>query len=163
MNQTTGIASDPPEASHTPVLLTEILEGLRIQPGQQIIDGTLGGGGHTAAFLAQSAPSGRVFGIDADPAAIRRNSVRFEAEVTNGRLTLAQGNFGDLANLAQAHSFLAVNAILLDLGVSSFQLRRLNGGFLLVMMARWTCALIPSRAAVPPKLSIRGLNMKLPI
>lgn len=129
MKQTTRIAADPPEISHTPVLLAEILEGLCIQPGQQIIDGTLGGGGHTAAFLARSAPSGRVLGIDADPAAIRRNSLWFEAEVATGRLTLAQGNFGDLTALAQAHGFTAAHAILLDLGVSSFQLETPERGF----------------------------------
>lgn len=129
MKQATGIASDPPEASHTPVLLPEILEGLRIQPGQLMIDGTLGGGGHTAAFLAHSAPSGRVLGIDADPAAIRRNSQRFAAELASGRLTLAQGNFGDITELAHAHGFTTVNAILLDLGVSSFQLETPERGF----------------------------------
>lgn len=52
-NTTMGIASDPPEASHTPVLLAEILEGLQIQPGSRVIDGTIGGGGHTAAILAK--------------------------------------------------------------------------------------------------------------
>lgn len=129
MKQTFAIASDPSEASHTPVLLSEILEGLRIQPGQQIIDGTLGGGGHTAAFLAQSAPSGRVLGIDADPAAIRRNSLRFEAELAGGRLTLVQSNFGDLTKVAHSYGFTAVNAILLDLGVSSFQLATPERGF----------------------------------
>lgn len=129
MKQATGIASDPPEASHTPVLLPEILEGLRIQPGQLMIDGTLGGGGHTAAFLAHSDPSGRVLGIDADPAAIRRNHQRFAAEIANGRLTLAQGNFGDITELAHTHGFTTVNAILLDLGVSSFQLETPERGF----------------------------------
>lgn len=94
-----------------------------------MIDGTLGGGGHTAAFLAHSDPSGRVLGIDADPAAIRRNHQRFAAEIANGRLTLAQGNFGDITELAHTHGFTTVNAILLDLGVSSFQLETPERGF----------------------------------
>lgn len=45
-----------PEAVHVPVLLHEVVSGLNIQPGAQIIDGTVGGGGHTAALLEQSAP-----------------------------------------------------------------------------------------------------------
>lgn len=128
-NTTMGIASDPPEASHTPVLLAEILEGLQIQPGSRVIDGTIGGGGHTAAILAKSAPNGQVLGIDADPAAIRRVTLRFTPELADGRLTLAQGNFGELAALARTHGFTAVNAILLDLGVSSFQLETPERGF----------------------------------
>jgi len=129
MKQHTAIAADPPEASHIPVMLTEILTGLQIGPGQRIIDGTVGGGEHTAAFLAQSAPAGKVLGIDADPAAIRRNEGRFAAEMATGRLTLAQGNFGEIHRLATAHDFTAVNAILLDLGVSSFQLETPERGF----------------------------------
>ena len=129
MKQRTEIAPDPPEASHTPVMLAEIIAGLQIQPGQRIIDGTLGGGGHTEAFLAYSAPDGKVFGIDADPAAIRRNAVRFEEAIAAQRLTLAQGNFGEIGRLAQAHGFTKVQAILLDLGVSSFQLQTPERGF----------------------------------
>jgi 16S rRNA (cytosine1402-N4)-methyltransferase len=129
MKQTTAIASDPPSASHTPVMLAEIVEGLQLQPGQRIIDGTIGGGGHTAAFLEYSAPDGRVLGIDADPAAIRRNAIRFDAEIGAGRLTVVQGNFGEVSALAQGHGFTAVNAILLDLGVSSFQLETAERGF----------------------------------
>lgn len=129
MKQRTEIAADPPEASHTPVMLAEILEGLQIGAGARIIDGTLGGGGHTAAFLAQSAPAGKVLGIDADPAAIRRNEARFAAELAAGRLTLVQGNFGEIHRLATTHGFPAVNAILLDLGVSSFQLETPERGF----------------------------------
>lgn len=129
MSLTPGVVSDPPEASHTPVLLAEILEGLHIQPGSRVIDGTIGGGGHTAAILAKSAPTGQVLGIDADPAAMRRVTLRFDAEITAGRLVLAQGNFGDLAEIASAHGFTAVNAVLLDLGVSSFQLETPDRGF----------------------------------
>jgi 16S rRNA (cytosine1402-N4)-methyltransferase len=68
-------------------------------------------------------------GIDADPAAIRRNEERFAAELAAGRLTLVQGNFGEIHRLATTHGFPAVNAILLDLGVSSFQLETPERGF----------------------------------
>ncbi len=54
--------------AHVPVLLRETIEGLAVQPGARYIDGTLGGGGHTAALLAAGA--GQVLGIDRDPAAL---------------------------------------------------------------------------------------------
>jgi len=129
MKPTIAIASDPPTAGHIPVLLAEILDGLQVRPNVRMIDGTIGGGGHTAAMIASSAPDGQVLGIDADPAAIRRITLRFESAIATGRLVVAQGNFGNLAEIAQAHGFTAVDAILLDLGVSSFQLETPERGF----------------------------------
>ncbi|MEZ4859776.1 MAG: 16S rRNA (cytosine(1402)-N(4))-methyltransferase RsmH [Caldilineaceae bacterium] len=129
MNDPAGVTPDPPEASHAPVLLAEVLEGLQIQPGMCMIDGTLGGGGHTAALLEQSAPDGQVLGIDADPAAIRRVGQRLAAEVTAGRLVMAQGNFVEMESIATTQGFTAVDAILLDLGVSSYQLDTPARGF----------------------------------
>ena len=69
---TSAVPSDPAGAEHVPVLPAEVMAGLAIGPGARIIDATLGGGGHTAQFLADSAPTGTVLGIDADPAALRR-------------------------------------------------------------------------------------------
>lgn len=129
MDHFDNIAADPQQANHIPVLLDEVITGLALNPGMRVIDGTLGGGGHTAVILDQTAPTGRVLGIDADPAAIRRVAHKLAAAVATDRLTLAQGNFGDLAALATAHGFAAVDAILLDLGVSSFQLETPQRGF----------------------------------
>jgi 16S rRNA (cytosine1402-N4)-methyltransferase len=120
---------DPTGASHTPVLLDEVLAGLDIRPGIWVIDGTLGGGGHTEAILQKVAPDGRVLSIDADPAAIRRVHQRLKHAVTGGSLVLAQGNFGEIDGLARSHGFGEVDAILLDLGVSSFQLETAARGF----------------------------------
>lgn len=129
MSATNAVAPDPSNVSHIPVLLTEILSGLQIRPGLRVIDGTIGGGGHTAAFLVALQPGGQVLGVDADPAAIRRVTVRFAAEMSAGQLTIVQGNFGNLQQIATAHGFPAVDAILLDLGVSSFQLETPERGF----------------------------------
>ncbi|MEZ4729220.1 MAG: 16S rRNA (cytosine(1402)-N(4))-methyltransferase RsmH [Caldilineaceae bacterium] len=129
MTQTTGVASDPPSAGHIPVMLTEILEGLQIRSGIRVIDGTLGGGGHTAAILAKIAPTGRLLGIDADPAAIRRVSLRFAPEIQTERMLVAQGPFGNLTQIASEHKFTSVDAILLDLGISSYQLETPERGF----------------------------------
>ena len=129
MDHFDNIAADPEQAGHIPVMLAEVLHGLALQPGMLVIDGTLGGGGHTAVMLTQTAPTGRLLGIDADPAAIRRVALKLAEAVTSARLTLAQGNFGNLATLALQHGFTAVDAILLDLGLSSFQLETGERGF----------------------------------
>ncbi len=96
---------------HQPVMLAEVLQGLALQPGDDVIDGTLGGGGHAVAMLQAIAPDGRLLGLDADPAAVARCHRRMANEVTAG-----------LREIAEAHRFKAVAGILLDLGLSSFQL-----------------------------------------
>lgn len=133
----TGYASDEqdapddrsPETGHVPVLADEALSGLHIQSGDQVIDGTFGGGGHAARILEQSAPDGRLLGLDADPSAIERAQQRFAAEMRSGRLTVVHANFADIERVAVLHGFSGVHAILLDLGVSSFQLAEAERGF----------------------------------
>ncbi|MEZ4640781.1 MAG: 16S rRNA (cytosine(1402)-N(4))-methyltransferase RsmH [Caldilineaceae bacterium] len=120
---------DPEGAAHIPVLLAEVLEALQVRPGGRYIDGTLGGGGHTAEMLAQSAPDGRVLGLDADPAAIRRVTQRLADEIASNRLTLVQTPFEKMKEVADLADFDPVDGILLDLGLSSFQLETPNRGF----------------------------------
>ncbi|MCX7707849.1 MAG: 16S rRNA (cytosine(1402)-N(4))-methyltransferase RsmH [Anaerolineae bacterium] len=112
---------------HVPVLRDEVLRGLALRPGDWCIDGTLGGAGHAEAMLEATAPDGRLLGLDADPAAIergRRRLARF-----GDRVILEQANFQDLASVAERHGFTAVRAVLLDLGVSSYQLAEAERGF----------------------------------
>jgi 16S rRNA (cytosine1402-N4)-methyltransferase len=123
------VPPDPVGAEHVPVLLDEVLAGLQLEPGARVIDGTLGGGGHTAHFLAQSAPTGMVLGLDADPAALRRVGRRLADEVSQGRLTLVHSPFQAMGDVAHARSFVDVDAIFLDLGLSSFQLETAERGF----------------------------------
>jgi 16S rRNA (cytosine1402-N4)-methyltransferase len=123
------IAADPAAASHTPVLLTQSLDGLAVRPGAWMIDCTVGGGGHTEALLSRSAPDGRVLGIDADPAAIRRVSMRLADAVAAQRLVLFHGDFAQVEEAAATHAFAPVDGVLLDLGVSSFQLQTSERGF----------------------------------
>lgn len=125
-------ASMTPDPGHLSVLLDEVLTGLNLQPGATAIDCTLGGGGHTAYILAQTAPTGRVLGLDADPDAIERGSKRFAVEIAAGRLQLVQSAFEDLVQVAEANDFTQVDAILMDLGVSSFQLDQAERGFSLM-------------------------------
>ncbi len=121
--------ASPATNGHIPVLAEEVLQGLNIQAGDLAIDGTLGGGGHAAAMLQESAPDGRLLALDADPAALERAAVRFSQEMATGRLTAFHANFAQIESVAQAHGFSAVHAILLDLGVSSFQLAEAERGF----------------------------------
>ncbi len=120
---------DPQGSSHVPVLLDEVLDGLQIRPGGRYIDGTLGGGGHTRHILHHSQPDGQVLGLDADPAALRRVGESQAEAVSQGRLHLVHTVFERMAEAATAHHFTPVDGILLDLGVSSFQLETGERGF----------------------------------
>ncbi len=112
---------------HIPVLQREILSGLRLRPGDTCIDGTLGGAGHAVAMLEAIAPNGRLLGVDADPAAIERGQTRLAGLA--GRAVLCQSSFRRLAEIAQAYGFAEVRGVLLDLGISSYQLAEADRGF----------------------------------
>ncbi len=120
---------DPEGVDHVPVLLDEVIQGLAVRPGGRYIDGTLGGGGHTAALLEHSAPDGRVLGLDADPAAIRRVQERLREAIQAGRLVVVQSPFEKLGQVARSQGFHPVDGVLLDLGLSSFQLGAAERGF----------------------------------
>jgi 16S rRNA (cytosine1402-N4)-methyltransferase len=107
---------------HVPVMLEEVLKYLQPEPGGTYIDGTLGGGGHTAALLERSAPHGRVLGIDTDIQALARARERFPDLVENGRLVLVHGNFAELARITHEAGFVSIDGVLLDLGFSSDQI-----------------------------------------
>lgn len=109
------------EAKHRPVLLEETVGALSVRPGGRYVDGTLGRAGHTQAILARG---GVVLGIDRDDAALSDVG----ALGLDG-LTTAKGNHGDVAAIARAHGWDAVDGVLLDLGVSSPQLDEAERGF----------------------------------
>ncbi len=113
--------------AHIPVLLKETLDGLTLRPGASAIDGTLGGAGHAEAILQATAPDGRLLGIDQDPTALERGRTRL-AEFGE-RFVPRHGSFRDIAALAQEAGFAAVDAMLLDIGISSFQLDEPERGF----------------------------------
>ena len=112
---------------HVSVMLREAVEGLAPRPGKRYIDGTLGGGGHSEALLRETAPDGRVLGIDRDPEALRRASARLAP--FGDRFQAVHANFADMAETARAAGFDSVDGVLLDLGVSSFQLDEADRGF----------------------------------
>jgi 16S rRNA (cytosine1402-N4)-methyltransferase len=113
---------------HLPVLVDEVIEMLAPAPGSLHIDATLGGGGHTERILEAANPDGRLLGLDADPAAIARVEARLGPRYGD-RLVLRQANFRELAAVAPASGFAAVDGALFDLGLSSFQLADRERGF----------------------------------
>ncbi len=107
------------EFVHKPVLFAETIAALDVRPGRTYIDGTVGGGGHALAILQGLGGQGRLLAIDQDPDAIAAAGERLK-DFSN--LSLARGNFSQMAELAQAQGIGAADGILLDIGVSSHQL-----------------------------------------
>ena len=116
-------------SQHVSVMLDEVLKFLQPTSGSLYIDGTLGGGGHTAAILERSAPDGRVLGIDTDEQALQRVRAQFSDFVDSGRLVLVHGNFADMGSIAIENGFTSVQGVLLDLGFSSDQMDNPQRGF----------------------------------
>lgn len=111
---------------HTPVLLKEVIDNLKIKQCSQYIDATVGGGGHAAAILKLK---GKILGIDYDPEAIKASRKRFASACPNTFWRLAPGNFKNLKQIAEDSGFNRVDGILFDLGVSSYQLETARRGF----------------------------------
>ena len=116
------------EEGHLPVLAEEVVEMLAPAPGSLQIDATVGGGGHSERILEATDPDGRLLGLDADGAAIARVDRRLRPRFGD-RLVLRQANFRDLADVAPAAGFSAVDGLLFDLGLSSQQLADRSRGF----------------------------------
>ncbi len=115
------------ELHHKPVMVPEVLDALRVQPGGRYIDGTLGEGGHTEAILRACEPGGQVMGLDADHEADAVATDRLRGHGT-AFLALA-ANFRDIRRLALSYDFAPVHGVLFDLGVSSLQLDAEARGF----------------------------------
>ena len=120
---------DIAHAGHRPVLLDAAVAGLQPRSGGRYLDGTFGGGGHARALLEASAPDGVVLALDADPDAIGRAQAMQREPGIGDRLIPVQANFADLASVALERRMAPVDGVLLDLGVSSFQLDQPERGF----------------------------------
>ena len=113
--------------AHIPVLAAQTLAALAPKSGGVYIDGTLGGAGHSSLILEQSAPDGFLLGIDRDDDALQAASERLAP--FDGRFTLVKGNFADMDELARQSGIDAADGVLLDIGVSSYQLDEGSRGF----------------------------------
>ena len=110
-------------APHVPVLVDEVMDALAIRDGEILVDGTFGAGGYTRAMLARGA--GRVIAFDRDPDAIEEG----RSLVPDSRLILINERFSQMDRALAERGIEQVDAIALDIGVSSMQLDRADRGF----------------------------------
>ncbi len=127
MTDTITQGSDNTEFKHTPVLLNEALQGLKIRSDGMYIDCTFGRGGHSRAILDQLGENGRLLAFDRDPDAIAAIGQQF---LDDPRFTLVHGSYTKLEETVKTLNLIKkVNGVLLDLGVSSPQLDDASRGF----------------------------------
>ena len=121
-------------APHTPVMLDEVLEWLRVKPGGIYVDATLGAGGHSAAIAEKLTsgttpehPSGRLISVDRDAQALE--VARERLKIFGATVTLVQAPFSRIAEAVRELGIRGVDGVLADLGVSSMQLDQAARGF----------------------------------
>lgn len=112
---------------HIPVLLNETIELLDCRPGDIIVDGTLGGGGHASEIIRRILPGGLLVGIDQDPEALR--AARERLMPYGDSLITVHDNFANLEQIMHRCSLSHIDGMLIDLGVSSYQLDTGSRGF----------------------------------
>lgn len=112
--------------SHISVLLSQSVDMLDVKPDGIYVDGTAGGGGHSAEILKRLGQNGRLYSIDRDPDAIATVTKRFEGDE---RSVVLHGEFADMKSLLAAQGVEKVDGVILDLGVSSHQLDTAERGF----------------------------------
>lgn len=115
------------EFSHVSVLLNECIEGLNIKPEGIYVDGTLGGAGHSSVIASKLTKGGRLIGIDQDKDAIEAASKRLEKY--KDRVSIVRNNYCNIKTVLNDLDIPKVDGILLDLGVSSYQLDNEDRGF----------------------------------
>lgn len=115
------------EYSHTPVLAEEVMRYLDPKPGDVTVDLTVGGGGHAERLLEAIGPTGKLIGIDKDPAALASTAIKLASR--QEQLALVKTDFQEIRQTLQTMGIREVNGILMDLGVSSHQLDRAERGF----------------------------------
>lgn len=114
------------EFNHTSVLLNECIEGLNIKPDGIYVDGTMGGAGHSSV-IAKALKTGRLVGIDQDEDAIKASTERLAQ--FGDRVTIVRDNYVNTVSVLENLGIDGIDGMLLDLGVSSFQLDNEQRGF----------------------------------
>ncbi len=116
-----------PGGEHRPVMLGEVLAALAPQPGDTVVDCTIGWGGHAAELLGCVGPTGRLIGLDLDADNLPRARQRLQA--VGFPFSLHHSNFAGLANILAAEGIASVDGLLADLGMSSMQVDDAERGF----------------------------------
>lgn len=115
------------EFKHVSVLLNETIDSLNIKPDGIYVDGTLGGGGHSLEICKRLGEKGRLIGIDQDKDAIAAATKRLEAY--KDKVTIVHSNYKNIGSVLKGLDIGGVDGIVLDLGVSSYQLDNVERGF----------------------------------
>lgn len=151
-----------PAGMHLPIMVHEVLECLRPQPGDVAADCTLGGGGHARAILERVQPGGRLIGLDVDPVERPRTEARLRAAGFGPDVfTTHHSNFAGLARVLAAEGLTAANVILADLGVSSMQLDNPARGFNYKEQGPLDMRMNPGRGEAAAALLARTSEKKL--
>lgn len=127
---------------HKSVLLQETIDALQVKPDGVYVDGTLGGGGHSYEICRRLGPLGRLVGIDQDEAAILAAGERLRA--FGEQVTLVRDNYVNFAEVLNRLGVGEVDGILLDIGVSSYQIDTTSRGLAIRKTDRWICGWIPA-------------------
>lgn len=108
-------------------MIKEVMGSLNLKEGQIVLDATVGGGGHAVELLKKVLPGGKLIGLDADPEALKISEVNLKEY--SGSFKLINGNFRNLDIALSGEGLKAVDAVLFDLGMSSYQLDSPSRGF----------------------------------
>ena len=116
---------------HIPVLLNEVIEFLKPEPGKFFIDGTVDGGGHAREILKRIMPGGKFLGVDWDKTMIEKlkSDEEMRGGIGKGNVKLVRGNYADLPDILEKENLPKADALILDLGFSSEQLESSGRGF----------------------------------
>jgi 16S rRNA (cytosine1402-N4)-methyltransferase len=125
MSDPTSAGNDPGASVHRPVLVREVLQFLEPSPGLVVVDGTVGGGGHSKLILEQLGPDGKLIGLDRDPEMLARAS----RVLDDSRAVLKHASYAELPQILDSLGISRVDRVLLDLGLSSDQLVDPSRGF----------------------------------
>ncbi len=118
-----------PAGTHRPICVNEILDFLKPQPGQILVDATLGYGGHSQAILEKLSPGGTLIAFDQDPLGRPKTEARLNALNLASRLIVVPSNFRNLENELKKLKLPFVDGVLADLGLSSMQIDDPARGF----------------------------------
>jgi 16S rRNA (cytosine1402-N4)-methyltransferase len=145
-----------PAGMHRPIMVDEVLQCLRPQPGDIAVDCTLGGGGHAEAILARIVPGGRLIGLDTDPFELPRTEARLRAAGFGADVFVVRHtNFAALHRTLAGAGVAGANVMLADLGVSSMQLDNPERGFSYKVPGPLDMRMNPSRGEPAARLIAR--------
>lgn len=120
-----GHSAVPGRAVHVPVLLREVLQGLQLQSGLTVVDGTVGAAGHSSQIVTRIGPTGQLLGFDRDPYMLSLA----RQKLTTENVRLIHASYAELADKLTELEIPPVDRVLLDLGLSSDQLAAQDRGF----------------------------------